>query len=119
MAKAPLGNFDSTAERMSGAENMTLREIREAYGEILAAYNEFFPVHPKTRGQTEAIEQLFDQGEDDPSVTTRKKMSAIFPKIKEAADKSGNPIVWHRGDPLDNLNPAMRKRIEKALKFGV
>jgi hypothetical protein len=96
-----------------------LPKIREAYREILNAYDEICPLHPKTSVKDEDITPPFDQGEDDSSFTVRKKMTGILQKIKDTADRSGNAIVWKRGDPVEGLPPGMRGRIEKALKVGV
>jgi len=41
------------------------------------------------------------------------------PRLKKAADESGNPVVWHRGDPVEVLPEGMKKRIEMAQEFGV
>jgi len=41
------------------------------------------------------------------------------PRLKQAADESGNPKVWRRGDPVEMLPEGMKKRIEMAQQFGV
>jgi hypothetical protein len=46
-------------------EKWTLEEIREAYGEILRAYNEIFPLHPPGRkGHKETFQYLGVHGND-------------------------------------------------------
>ena len=45
-------------------------------------------------------------------------MREISPRLKAAADQSGNAKTWHAGEPLNGLSQGMRERIEKALKFG-
>jgi hypothetical protein len=100
----------------------TLKEIRDAYGEILRAYNALFPLHPQTRMEHEDI--IIDtvdshRGDDDFHATFQAKAREILPKLKKAADQSGNAVTWHRGEPLESLNEGMRERIERALKFGI
>jgi hypothetical protein len=96
-----------------------LPKIREAYREILSAYDEICSLHPKISVKDEDITPPFDQGEDVSSFTVRKRMTAILPKIKEGADRSGNAVIWYRGDSLEGLSSGMRDRVERALKFGI
>jgi hypothetical protein len=104
---------------MSDRSEWTLKKIRAAYGDILGAYNELFPLHPKTTMKREDETENFNQGDEGFLDAFREKAKKIAQEIKRGADESGNPIVWHRGDPLDSLSPAMRERVERALKFGV
>jgi hypothetical protein len=98
----------------------TLKEIREAYLEILRAYNAIFPVHPETRMKFEDDTDILDPRKEDFRIAFRfRKTKEILPKLKEAADQSGNIKIWHRGDPLEGLNRGMKERVEKALKLGV
>jgi hypothetical protein len=103
---------------MSSEPEWTLEKMREAYGKNLRAYNEIFPLHPQTTMRREDESENFNQGDQDFLDIFRVKAKKIFPKVKDGADQSGNPVVWRRGDPLDSLSPAMRGRVERALKFG-
>jgi len=59
----------------------TLTEIRDAYGEVLRAYNELFPLHPRERkSYVEAFPDL-DVRKDD-SLRTRN--------LKEPEDLNGD-----------------------------
>jgi hypothetical protein len=98
----------------------TLKEIRDAYGEILRGYNAIFPLHPQAKIQREDIINTFDLNRgDDIADEFKTKAKKILPKLKEAADQSGNALIWHRGESLDGLNQSMKERIEKTLKFGI
>ncbi len=105
--------------REEAPEKMTLQEIRQAYGEILRAFNTLYPLHPATRKEPQDITDNFDKGDESLIEAIRTKARKIFPKLKGTADQSGNVKVWHRGDPLEGLNRGMRERIEKALKLGI
>jgi hypothetical protein len=48
-----------------------------------------------------------------------EKMRSIEPRLKQAADESGNPVVWYRGDPIKGLPEGMRQRVETAMRFGI
>lgn len=100
-------------------EKMTLQEIRQAYGEILKAYNGIFPIHPETRIKFEDDTDILDRREEDFRAAFLWKAKKILPNLKEAADQSGNVKIWHRGDSLEGLNQGMKKRVEKALKLGI
>ena len=104
---------------MKNKTSLTLGEIRDAYGEILGAYNELFPVHPVSRTEGEDITEDFDKGTDFLIGTVSARLKEVSPMLKEIADQSGNAMVWRRGDPLDGLNQGLRNRIERALKFGI
>jgi hypothetical protein len=104
---------------MNDRSEWTLKEIREAYREILRAYNDLFPVHPQTTTKYEDGTQGFDQGDYNFLDTFRMKAKEVVPKLKQAADQSGNAQIWHRGEPLDSLNQGMRDRIGKALKLEI
>jgi hypothetical protein len=104
--------------RTEAPEKMTLQEIREAYAEILRAYNAIFPVHPETRIKFEDETEGLDRGDQNFLDTFRMKAKKIVPKLREAADQSGNVKVWHRGNPLEGLNQGMKERVEKALNLG-
>lgn len=98
----------------------TLKEIRDAYGEILKAFNATFPLHPQTKIQREDIVNTFDLNRgDDIYDTFNAKAKKMLPKFRRIADQSGNASSWRRGEPLDGLNEGMRERIERALKFGI
>ncbi len=47
------------------------------------------------------------------------KISLAAPRLQKAADESGNPVIWRRGDPVEKLPQGMRKRVETAMRFGV
>jgi hypothetical protein len=98
---------------------LTLEEIRDTYVEILTAYNELFPVHPITRTEGEDITESFDKGNDFLIGTVNARFREISPKLREAANQSGNAVVWRRGDPLDDLPEGLKSRIEAAIKFGI
>jgi hypothetical protein len=104
---------------MTSRSGWTLEEMRQAYGEILSAFNALFPVHPETRRKFEDETDMFDRNEEDFRAAFLWKAKKILPKLKEAADQSGNVKVWHRGDPLEGLNLGMKERIERALKLGI
>jgi hypothetical protein len=46
-------------------------------------------------------------------------INAKAAELKQAADESGNPIIWRPGMPLENLPEGMRKRVEIALNLGI
>jgi hypothetical protein len=120
--EAPFRDFDSAIKRIIRTEvpeKITLQEIREAYGEILRAYNELFPLHPQTRRKSKDETEIFDRGDQDFLKEVRMKLKKVFPKLRETADRSGNAQVWHRGEPLDKVTQGMRNRIGKALRLGI
>jgi hypothetical protein len=100
-------------------EKMTLQEIRDAYREVLQAYNDLFPLHPQITMKCEDETENFSQGDDSFLNAFRTKAKKVAPKIKEAADQSGNPVIWHRGESFEGLSLGMRERVEGALKFGI
>ena len=107
---------------MSRRVQWSLKEIRSAYVEAVSAYNEIYPIHPPERISVEGIEEMGEEvlkGDECLVETFRKKAREITPKLKEAADQSGNAISWHCGQSLDGLNQGMKERIEKALRFGI
>jgi hypothetical protein len=112
------GNFHSKVKGMSDGSEWTLEKIRKAYGEVLWAWNELFPLHPQKRSDQEEPMESVDYGDIEFLETFRRKGKEIGGKLKKAADQSGNPVVWHRGDPLDSLTPGMKGRIKRALEFG-
>ena len=97
---------------------MDLKEIRLAYREIVTAYNEAFPSDLKLRTE-EDITQSFDKGDESLIGTVSARFRETNPKLRAAANQSGNARVWQRGEPLDGLNEGMRERIEKAMRFGI
>jgi hypothetical protein len=97
---------------------MELKEIRQAYREILEAYNSRFPLHPQTRAGGEDISEPF--GKEEISFQLEfERTKEIRAKLKEAADRSGNAQVWERGKSLDGLDQGLRERVDKALNFGI
>jgi hypothetical protein len=103
--------------RIGMGEKLSIEEIREAYGEIIRAYNEIYPLHPQTRRLSLDEETSdFGRGDENFRVSINRK---VRDKLRQAANESGNPVIWYRGDPLDGLSPGMRERIEVALKFGI
>ena len=106
---------------MTEKAQWSLKEIRDAYGEIFRAYNALFPLHPEARMHREDMIGAFDfdRGDDNFHATFHAKVKKILPKLKGAADRSGNSVTWRRGEPLDSLNKAMRDRIGKALRLGI
>jgi len=96
----------------------TPKKIRDAYGGILRAYNTLYPLDPVTRKDPEEIiERVGMDKEGTPKFWA--KMREVVPKLKEAADQSGNAVSWYRGQSLDGLNQGMKDRVEKALKLGI
>ena len=100
---------------------MELKEIREAYNDILQAYNAPFPLHPETRieQEDETIDVLDFDPDDNFAIERNKRPTKISHKLKKDADLPGNAATWHRGEPLDGLNQSIRERIERALKLGI
>jgi hypothetical protein len=98
---------------------MTLQEIREAYGEILRAYNDLFRAPFQINSNREEMIETVNFGDIEFLEKFRKEGKEILAKLKEAADQSGNPVIWHRGDPVAGLNAKIKERIERALKFGI
>jgi len=98
---------------------LELKEIRVAYGEILRAYNALFPLFPMMRTEGEDITENFEKGDESLNLMVRVKVRENIPKLKEAADQSGNAVSWHRGESLDGLNQNLKDRVEKALKLGI
>ena len=122
MDEAPFRDFDSATKRMIQIEapkEMTLQEIRKAYGEVLRAWNELFSLHPQKRPDQEEAMESVDYGDIEFLENFRRKGKEIVPKLKEAADQSGNPATWRRGESLEDLNSGMRERILKGLEFGI
>jgi hypothetical protein len=112
-------NPDTTAFGMSDGSEWTLERIRQAYSEILFAYNDLSPLHSETRRKHEDETQSFGQGDDNFLDAFRMKAKRLVPKIKEIADQSGNAMIWHRGESFEGLSLGMRERVERALKFGI
>lgn len=111
---------------------MKLQKIKEAYFENLKFYNELFPVHHVVQKQSwneYETKELSDMEKmsDIKKVVKETKEILSFSKfltkkakeLKKRADQSGNPQIWRRGDPLDNLSPGLRERIERGLNFGI
>jgi hypothetical protein len=108
------------ARRIEVGGKMSLEEIREAYGEILRAYNELFPLHPEKRIESDDVRNGLDSEEEAfCSDAFRKKATEVLSRLKKVADRSGNAQIWHVGESLDNLNQGMRERIEKAIRSGI
>ena len=97
----------------------TLKEIRDAYGEALRAYNELFSLQSRRIDREDLLPEGFSIDREEPINTFRKKATEINLKLKEAADQSGNAVTWRRGDPLDGLDQGLRERIERGLEFGI
>lgn len=98
----------------------TLEEIRKAYREILRAWNVLFPIYPDGRRGEEIILDAFDtDGDDFYRKTFFKKMEEVSPRLRTAADQSGNAKVWHTGESVDGLSQGMKERVERALRFGI
>lgn len=93
----------------------TLDEIRGAYRENLAAYNEMLKPQEKIDSGMKMEGEAFEP--DFNSVTLGKELAEGASKIKAAIDSK--VITWRRGDPLDSLGEGLRARIEFALKYGV
>ncbi len=110
-------NSHTNGQGMS-EKTWTLDEIRKAYGEIWRAYNELYRSAKTDR--EEIFPDVFNiehEGRDS-LIMLRKKAIEAIPKLKEAADRSGNAVVWHAGEPLDILSKGLKERIERALEFG-
>ena len=101
-------------------KNWTLKEIREVYRENLKLYNETFPPFPERRKEDNEgePEELFHRGENYIEALD-EKLKKVLPKLKAAANESGNAVVWVRGQSLDGLNEGIHQRIRMALDFGV
>ena len=99
----------------------TLQRIRGAYAEILKAYNALFPIHSNGRRvKNEIVWDNFDPGGDNFYLEVfPKKFRKNFPRLKKAADQSGNAQTWHAGESLDDLRQGMKGRVNKALEFGI
>lgn len=106
---------------MTEQTDWTLQKIREAYRDILRAWNILFPLYPNGRREKEEeVLDAFDPGKDKFYLEFfSKKAKRILPKLKRAADQSGGAQIWRRGDPLDGLNQGLRGRVEMALKLGI
>ncbi len=105
---------------MSEKTDLTLNEIRNAYRKILQAYNALFPVNLPLIQDREDDKQGIkgrDEGLDTSYLKTR--LSEMSPKLRRAADQSGNAQIWHRGEALDRLSGGMKGRIKAALRFGL
>ncbi|MGO8988757.1 MAG: hypothetical protein ACLQGU_04320 [bacterium] len=99
--------------------SLTRREIRDAYRDILSAYNELFPVHPITRQGGQGYEGSFEKGDESLIDLVKTKTREVGPELKEGADQSGHAVTWRRGAPLDGLNESLKCRIETAIKFRI
>ena len=118
-----------SSDLCAGALEMTeqtdwpLQRIREAYSEILRAYNILFPLHADgKRGKKEekVVLDAFDpEGNKFYKKAFFRKMREVSLKLKVAADQSGNAQTWHAGESLEGLNERMKERIDRALKFGI
>jgi hypothetical protein len=104
---------------MSDGSEWTLEKIRKAYGEVLRAYNDLFSLHRQKRTEHEEPMESVDYGEIEFLENFRRKGKEIGAKLKRAADQSGRPVIWYRGDPLDGLTTGMKERVRKALIYGV
>lgn len=106
---------------MSGETEWTLHEIRQAYGEILKHYNILIAPQPNRKREEETVPDSLALDIEEDQFDRKAffaKMKEVYPKLKEAADRSGNAQTWHAGQSLDGLSQGMRERIEKGLKFG-
>jgi hypothetical protein len=105
---------------MSGETEWTLQKIRQAYGEILEHYNILFAPQPSREKEGKEIPDAFEtDGDDFYRKTFPGKFKEVFPKIKAAADHSGNAKTWRAGEPLDGLNEGLKERIRRGLEFGI
>jgi hypothetical protein len=105
---------------MSEKNHWTLSKIREVYDEILRSYNVLFPLHPDRRVKEGAELDGFDPGGDNFYLEIfPEKAKRILPKLKRAADQSGNAQTWRAGESLDSLSQGMRERVNVARKFGI
>jgi hypothetical protein len=100
---------------------MVPERVRRGYRENLTAWNALFPPIPEKRSwEDEMLPEEFDpEGLILYPGKSRENAKRVVQKLKERADKSGDPQVWHRGDPLDGLNPGLKERILKALEFQI
>lgn len=104
---------------MSEKLQWSLREIRNAYGEILRAYNALFPLSPDVERGEEVMADSPDTDEESSYLSTMKSLKKAHNSLKEAAKESGNAQCWRVGEPLDGVNERMRARISKALELGI
>jgi hypothetical protein len=109
-------------ERVAGiiTVDMDLKEIREAYRQILGAYNALFPLDPQLgKGEEETLPDCLGIDEEGTYLSTMKRLKKAHDGLKEAADGSGNFQSWRRGEPMAGLSQGLKTRIDKALKFGI
>lgn len=105
---------------MSEKPQWSLREIRAAYTEILRAYNALLPLNPDIKKmEEETLSDSIEIDEEGSYLKTMKRLKKAHNSLKEGANESGNPQVWHRGESLNGLNQGMKERIERGLKFGI
>ncbi len=104
---------------MSEESEWPLQKIRESYLDALQLYNALYPVLPERKIEKDEMPEGIDGEEDPHHCAIRARMKEIAPAISKAADRSGNPQVWRRGEPLDCLNQGMLERVRMALKFGI
>lgn len=105
---------------MNEKAQWSLAEIREAYRDILQAYNALSSPFSESKSNSEGEPETLEGTRDEESFKMiRLKLRQVSRALKEGADRSGNVQVWRRGDPLDALNQGLRDRIEKALRWGI
>jgi hypothetical protein len=109
------------AHEMNGEISWTLQKIREAYNENLEFWDGLYPIHLREIGDVEEVtEDTIERGDIGAELKNiRKRVNEIMPRLKQSADLSGNPHVWRKGEPLDDLPRGLRERIGKALNFGI
>lgn len=114
-------NFDSSPSEMNEKIRWTLQEIRKVYAENLKFWNGLYPIHLRERGNVEEVmEDTIEHGDIGTELKEFcERAKEVMPRLKEAADLSGNSRVWRKGEPLDDLPRGLRERIEKALNFGI
>jgi hypothetical protein len=97
---------------------MNLQELKKAYLENLKVYNALYPIEIDVK--KEFIFEGIEKDNDNYFVKVfPQKAKKALKALKESADRSGNVQIWKRGDPLNNLKPDLRKRIERGLNFGI
>lgn len=97
-----------------------MKEIRNAYREILTAYNVLFPLSPNIeKGKEEALPNCLGIDEESTCLRTMKALKKAHDGLKEAADRSGNVRIWRSGEPLEGFPQSLKERIELALRSGI
>ncbi len=98
----------------------TLQKIREAYFENLELFNDrsLFLIRETNRKETE-LDTPDPDGLSPFESNLLEKLKEVGPKLRAAADQSGNAQTWQIGQSLDGLSQGIKERVEKALLLGI